>query len=134
MTPTPQRQRGDAGEDRALAHLQHLGHQLVTRNFHAQGGEIDLITYDPTTAEYVFTEVKVRQTDHFGTAAQALTPRKLTRMHAATERFFASQVYAHWHTQTLHQPVSDDWPYYRFDLVAIQQGELQHYVGVGGEE
>jgi putative endonuclease len=44
------KQRGDAGEDRALAHLQAAGLRLVSRNYRTPGrggGEIDLIMREP---------------------------------------------------------------------------------------
>lgn len=44
------KQRGDAAEDAALAHLQAAGLVLVARNYRTTGrggGEIDLIVRDP---------------------------------------------------------------------------------------
>jgi putative endonuclease len=54
--------RGDAGEDRALAHLLAAGLRLVSRNYRTPGrggGEIDLIMREPD-GTLVFVEVRQR--------------------------------------------------------------------------
>lgn len=66
------RQRGDAAEDRALAHLQAAGLRLVTRNYRTPGrggGEVDLILRE-RDGTLVFVEVRQRNgTSHGGAAA-----------------------------------------------------------------
>ena len=50
---------GRTGEDLALAHLERLGFDLVTRNHRTRFGELDLVVFDGTTL--VFCEVKTRR-------------------------------------------------------------------------
>jgi putative endonuclease len=60
--PPPRSRRGDAAEDRALAHLQAAGLRLVTRNYRTPGrggGEIDLVMREPD-GTLVFVEVRQR--------------------------------------------------------------------------
>src|SRR3954463_4484123 len=66
--------RGDAGEARALAHLQRHGLVLVQRNYRvargprARGGEVDLVMRE-RDGTLVFVEVRVRSDGRFGGAA-----------------------------------------------------------------
>lgn len=76
--------RGDAAEDRALAHLQSQGLVLVERNYRvargpsARGGEIDLIMRDRGTL--VFVEVRARADGRHGGAAASVTAVKQARL------------------------------------------------------
>ncbi|WP_102126443.1 YraN family protein [Deinococcus planocerae] len=73
--------KGAEAEDRAAAHLQALGREVVARNYRLPGGEIDLITREGGTL--IFTEVRQRKNARFGGAAESVTPRKLALMHRA---------------------------------------------------
>lgn len=106
---------GDAAEARALAHLKRHGMTLVERNYrvargpNARGGEIDLILREPD-GTLVFVEVRVRaNTRHGGAAASIGAVKRASLVFAARHyllRFAAS-------------------PACRFDVVAIDDGELQ---------
>lgn len=95
--------QGQAGEDRALAHLVQHGLRLVERNFRCKGGEIDLIVQDK--AELVFVEVRKRADRRHGGAAASVTPAKQARL------IVAAQIYL----QRYRHP-----PGCRFDVVAIE--------------
>jgi putative endonuclease len=77
--------RGDAGESRALAHLQRHGLTLVQRNYrvaggpHARGGEVDLILRD-RDGTLVFVEVRMRTANRHGDAADSVTAAKQRRL------------------------------------------------------
>ncbi len=110
-TPTT-KQRGDAAEDRALAHLQAAGLRLVTRNYRTPGrggGEIDLIMRAPD-ATLVFVEVRQRAGNSHGGAAASIGGVKQRRI------IFAARHYI----SRLASP-----PPCRFDVVALQAGEVQ---------
>jgi putative endonuclease len=81
------KQRGDAAEDAALAHLQDAGLALVARNYRTPGrggGEIDLIMRDPKDGTLVFVEVRQRSGGAHGGAAASVTGVKQQRLvHAA---------------------------------------------------
>jgi putative endonuclease len=106
--------RGDAGEARALAHLQRHGLTLVERNYRvaggpqARGGEVDLILRD-RDGTLVFVEVRVRTDNRHGGAANSVTATKQRRLVLAATHYlmaFASP------------------PPCRFDVVAIDGNSL----------
>ena len=81
--------RGDAAEDRALAHLQGQGLRLVQRNFRTPGrggGEVDLIMREPD-GTLVFVEVRQRSNASRGGASASITPRKQQRVVLAARHF-----------------------------------------------
>ena len=85
-TPATTRQRGNAAEDAALAHLQAAGLQLLERNYRTPGrggGEIDLIVRE-RGGTLVFVEVRSRASSAFGGAGASIGAVKRQRIiHAA---------------------------------------------------
>lgn len=108
MSRTAQQDKGQQGEDAALAHLLRQGLDLVERNFRCQGGELDLIMRDG--ACLVFVEVRRRQSRGFGGAAASITPAKQRRLVHAAETFL------------LRYPRV---PPCRFDVIAIDAGRIE---------
>ena len=106
-TNSSTKQRGDAAEAVALAHLQAQGLRLVQRNFKTPGrggGEIDLIMREPD-GTLVFVEVRQRASDRQGGAAGSITPAKQRRI-VLTARHFLLRLSAE--------------PPCRFDVVLLQ--------------
>lgn len=68
---------GRRGEDRALAHLQSQGLELVERNYRCRAGEIDLVMREG--AVLVLVEVRSRTRSDFGSAAASIGARKQRR-------------------------------------------------------
>lgn len=72
---------GDLGEKLAVDYLEKQGFQILERNFHIRGGEVDIIAIDPSDtsgqATLAFIEVKTRRSWEFGTPLEAITPWKL---------------------------------------------------------
>lgn len=107
---TSTKDRGDAGEARALAHLQRHGLRLVQRNYRvargpsARGGEIDLIVREPD-GTLVFVEVRVRADASHGGALASVTPAKQRRVVYAAQHYLQRLA-------TL--------PPCRFDVVAVE--------------
>ncbi|RZJ08215.1 MAG: YraN family protein [Rubrivivax sp.] len=105
---------GDAGEDAALAHLQHAGLRLLERNYRVaagpsrRAGEVDLIMSD-RDGTLVFVEVRARINASHGGAAASVTPQKQKRL------IYAAQHYLQRHASP---------PPCRFDVVAIDGTEL----------
>ncbi|MFM2054649.1 MAG: hypothetical protein RL456_2686 [Pseudomonadota bacterium] len=106
---------GEAGEARALAHLEAQGLTLVRRNYRVAGGpsvragEVDLIMRD-RDGTLVFVEVRARaRADHGGAAASVTRTKQARVIHAA--RHFLQR-----HVRT--------WPPCRFDVVAIDGDRL----------
>ena len=70
---------GKRGEDVASEYLRKHGYTILERNFHAKGGEIDIIAIDTSEKEPIlcFIEVKTRTSAMFGTPFEAITHWKL---------------------------------------------------------
>ena len=58
------------------------GLQPVCRNFRSRLGELDLVMKDGETL--VIIEVRYRKTDRYGSALESITPKKQSRIIAAT--------------------------------------------------
>jgi len=69
---------GMQGETLAAEFLKKKGYKIIERNFHARGGEIDIIALESNTL--VFIEVKARTSSDFGSALEAITPWKLNSL------------------------------------------------------
>jgi putative endonuclease len=86
------KQRGDAAEAAALAHLQSAGLVLVARNYRTPGrggGEIDLIMRDPRDGTLVFVEVRQRAGASHGGAASSITGVKQRRIVFAARHYLS---------------------------------------------
>ncbi|MFZ4479293.1 MAG: YraN family protein [Rhodoferax sp.] len=106
------KQRGDAAEDAALGHLQRHGLRLLQRNYRTPGrggGEIDLIMREPDGTT-VFVEVRQRASSSHGGAGASVSALKQRRIIYAARHYL----------MRLREP-----PPCRFDVVLIEQGELQ---------
>jgi putative endonuclease len=97
---------GQAGEDLACAYLQQHGLRVMERNYRCRGGEIDIIARDGGTV--VFVEVKERTGASHGTAVEAVTPMKRSRVVRAARTYAARHALS-------ESPL-------RFDVVAIDWG------------
>jgi len=110
------KQRGDAAEDAALAHLQRQGLRLVQRNFKTPGrggGEVDLIMREPD-GTLVFVEVRQRASASRGGAGASITAMKQRRIVLAA-RYFLLRLGSE--------------PPCRFDVLAIDAGQIDWLQG-----
>ncbi|MBU1358526.1 MAG: YraN family protein [Gammaproteobacteria bacterium] len=104
------KQRGDAAEDAALAHLASAGLVLMARNYRTPGrggGEIDLIMRDPADGTLVFVEVRQRASGTHGGAGGSITGVKQRRIVFAARHYLSR----------LRQ-----LPPCRFDVVLVEAG------------
>ncbi|WP_111978792.1 YraN family protein [Algibacillus agarilyticus] len=92
-------------EHKAKQHLKQCGLVIVTQNFNAKGGEIDIIARDNNTL--VFVEVRYRKSKSHGSAAASVTPTKQKRLRSAAQQYCKQQGLNSQHT------------YFRFDIVAF---------------
>ncbi|EKO3560917.1 YraN family protein [Vibrio fluvialis] len=99
------RQTGQHYETTAAEYLRRRGLFLIEQNFQIRGGELDLIMRENQTL--VFVEVKYRQNQRHGHAAEMVTRQKQARLIKA----------ANW--WMLKQGLSADNTDFRFDVVAI---------------
>lgn len=65
---------GRWGEELVAKSYQTAGYEVLDRNWRIKGGELDLVLARQN--EIVFCEVKTRTSDRFGSAAEAVGPRK----------------------------------------------------------
>lgn len=79
---------GESAEERVHRYLIEQGLKPVARNFRCRLGELDLIMKDGESL--VIIEVRYRKSDRYGSALESVTPRKQSRIIAAT-RFYLSQ-------------------------------------------
>lgn len=86
------KERGDAGEDEAMAFLQAQGMRLLQRNYRTPGrggGEIDLIM-QCADGTVVFVEVRKRSRGGFGGAAATVGLPKQRRIILAARHYLLS--------------------------------------------
>ena len=106
---------GDAGEARALEHLQGQGLTLVQRNYrvargpHARGGEVDLILRE-RDGTLVFVEVRARRGASHGGAAASVIASKQRSIVFAAQHYLVTQ---------------RSLPPCRFDVVAIDGERIE---------
>lgn len=98
---------GAEGEILALKFLKKKGFKFLDNNFHAQGGEIDLVMFDSKRDEYVFVEVKTRTNQAFGDILETIPPQKIQKILKAGERYLLQKI------------KSENMPHYRVDGVFI---------------
>ena len=75
---------GQHGEDLAVSYLEKLGWQIVERNWrYSKVGEIDIIAIEPNQGRgtLVFCEVKAKSGRGWGQPLEAITVKKLQRLH-----------------------------------------------------
>jgi putative endonuclease len=114
---TTTKQRGDAAEDAALAHLQDAGLVLVVRNYRTPGrggGEIDLIMRDPRDGTLAFVEVRQRASSTHGGAGGSITHVKQRRIVFAARHYLGR-------LRVL--------PPCRFDVVLVEAGAIEWLQG-----
>lgn len=89
-------------EETAARYLQAAGLTLLERNYRGRRGEIDLIARDGDTV--VFTEVRYRRSDRFGSAGATVDARKQQKL--------LTTAYSYLQRERLDCPC-------RFDVIAI---------------
>ncbi|MDB6061827.1 MAG: hypothetical protein JWM78_1930 [Verrucomicrobiaceae bacterium] len=83
---------GSAAEAAAAAWLKRQGLALVEKNYRCKGGEIDLIMRDGD--DLVFVEVRLRNRNDYGSAAESVTGSKQRRIICAARHFLSE--HARW--------------------------------------
>ncbi len=65
---------GIIGEKEAAKFLRNIGYVILSQNFFAREGEIDIVAKDKD--EYIFVEVKTRVSKKYGTPVEAVNDTK----------------------------------------------------------
>ena len=95
---------GKTGEDLACRELERRGYAILARRYRRRIGEIDIVCRDGKTL--VFVEVKTRDGEAFGAAAEAVTAAKRRRIAALAAEYVSRH-------RLSDQPC-------RFDVISIQ--------------
>jgi putative endonuclease len=82
---TPAQTAGGAAEDEAARLLERHGLAILSRNYRTRLGEIDLVAREGDVL--VFVEVRLRQNDAFGDAAESITDAKRRRVELAAQQY-----------------------------------------------
>lgn len=98
---------GRDGEDFGARFLESRGHTLLARNWRGRYGELDLVSKDGDTL--VFTEVKTRRGQKYGTPQSAVTPAKQKKLCRAALEFITAGGYGDCNV--------------RFDVLALIRGK-----------
>ncbi len=104
------RSKGQHFEQMAADYLCRHGLLLIEKNFLTRAGELDLIMKEHNT--YVFVEVKYRNSQNYGHAAESVTKQKQLRLIKT----------ANW--WMLKQGLNTDTTDFRFDVIAIHGGAI----------
>lgn len=77
--------KGNKGEDFAAEYYRKLGFEIVARNFHCRGGEVDIIAQN---GEYIiFVEVKTRADNSLYLPREAVDERKQKKLTLAAMKY-----------------------------------------------
>ena len=79
---------GQWGEEQVAEKLRRDGWTIVARNFRCRMGELDLVAENGTFLAFV--EVKLRKDDRFGSACEAVTASKQSKLRAAAQFYLMS--------------------------------------------
>ena len=95
---------GAQAEQLAEQFLVSKGLTPVSRNYHCQGGELDLVMQDKSCT--VFVEVRLRTNPRFASPLESVTAAKQKKLRLAAQHFLQENA------KRIHQPC-------RFDVVAF---------------
>ena len=86
---TYKKRLGNHGEDIATEHLRQQGFLIITRNWrYSRTGEVDIVAFNPNTQTLHLVEVKTRSSTTYGSAAEAITPRKQHQLTQLAENYY----------------------------------------------
>ncbi len=104
---------GSEGEDLAARWYEEQGYEVLERNWRRREGEVDLIVRRAATV--VFSEVKTRTNERFGTGAESVLPAKQRRIRRLAARWLSE----------LTPAVGRSRIDVRFDVVSITAGIVE---------
>lgn len=105
---------GVSGEAKACEYLKKNGYKILQTNYKNKIGEIDIICYDKSQEEIVFTEVKSRSSLVFGLPSEAVDFRKQNKIRNTASFYLLSN-------QKYESKL-------RFDVIEILNGEILNHI------
>ena len=125
LMPSPRQLLGRRGEAAARIFLERRGYEILAQNYHAYGGEIDIIAREPQSRGYVLVEVKTRTNTAYGRAEESITRNKIRSMMCAASRYFYTEL-----------RLSEIPPYEIHAITVTVKGDkyrIEHFQNVGYE-
>ncbi len=106
---------GRRGEEMAEEYLRDKGYKIIDRNNSTKWGELDLIA--TKNHILIFVEVKLKQTEDFGTPEEMIGTRKLSQVKRTSEMYL------------LNNPdIAKQFDKYQIDAVCIVDNDrITHY-------
>ncbi|MFN3813636.1 MAG: YraN family protein [Aquificaceae bacterium] len=104
--------KGKDFEDMACEYLESLGYYIIRRNFHCQGGEIDILAMDQDTL--VFVEVKGKRCKGYSDPAERIDRIKKGRLLRCIGAYLSE-----YPTEKL-----------RVDAILIREKDIEHIKGI----
>jgi putative endonuclease len=101
--------KGKSGEDKAAAFLKKQGYVILTRNYRAKTGEIDIIAEKSNVL--VFIEVKTRDTNTYGVGYESVTHTKQAKIIRTAQQYLLEN--------NLEKLC-------RFDVISIDKDNITH--------
>ena len=115
MTKQFNRMVGKEGEEIAADYLRKKEYKIIENNYQTKFGEIDLIATKNNIL--VFVEVKLKQTEDFGTPEEMIGSSKLSQVQRMAEFYLMD-----------NPGIAKKYDSYRIDAVCIVQGSrITHY-------
>ena len=108
---------GRAGERKAVEYLKKKGYEILDANFKTYVGEIDVIAKDGDCV--VFVEVKTRTDDSFGAPSEAVDFKKREKYYKVATEYLVKK----YHSADVES---------RFDVIEIENGEINHIINAFG--
>ena len=115
------REIGKKYELAAENYMREKGYRILETNFYTRFGEIDIIAYKDKT--FVFTEVKYRKNDRFGTALEAVDYRKQMHIIKSALCYLNYKGYGNYASNIN----------IRFDVIGICNNKIEHIENAFGE-
>ncbi|CFY08331.1 Uncharacterised protein family UPF0102 [Syntrophomonas zehnderi OL-4] len=81
------KQLGRLGEEIAVRYLEKEGYKILARNYRNRYGELDVICIKKEVL--VFVEVKTRRSNRYGSAEEAVTPKKIEHIKKVSLHYLA---------------------------------------------
>ena len=113
------RQKGAVGEEIAEKFLQEKGYQILDKNNSTKWGELDLIVVKNNIL--IFVEVKLKDTEDFGTPEEMIGRNKLAQIKRTAEMYLLN-----------NSDIARQFNQYQIDAICIvtETGRVTHYENI----
>ncbi len=108
--PLDSREKGRRAEDIACSYLEQNGYQIVDRNHHGWGGEVDIVA--EKDGVLAFIEVKSGRTFKGTSLISKINRKKMERIIMATRHWLAVN-------NIIEHPM-------RWDVITVAKGKIEH--------